>query len=123
MSALSMDLRERIVTAVAEGATHVSVASRFGVCTKTVQRLVARAARGELAPRPLPGRSPRLPVEDEETFVAMVDEGSDWTIEQLSQEWHKRRGVLLPRSTLHDHLKRLRGRFKKRVVLLKSDVR
>lgn len=118
-----MDLRERIVAACAEGATQVSVAKQFGVCSKTVGRLVKRAARGELAPLPLPGRAPRLPVEDEEAFVSMVDEDSDWTIEQLSVEWHKRSGVVLPRSTLHDHLKRLRGRFKKRVVLLQSDVK
>lgn len=116
MSALSMDLRERIVAACGEGATQVSVACRFGVCAKTVERLVARAARGELAPRPLPGRAPRLRPEDEAAFVAMVEEDSDRTIDQLCVEWHTRSGVLLPRSTLFDHLKRLRGRFKKKVV-------
>ena len=123
MSALSMDLRERIVAACAEGATQVSVARRFGVCAKTVQRLVARAARGELAPRPLPGRAPRLRLEEEEAFVSMVNESPDWTIDQLCVEWHKRSEVLLPRSTLFDHLKRLRGRFKKRVVLPPSVAR
>lgn len=113
-----MDLRERIVTACAAGASQVSVAQRFGVCPKTVQRYVARgyvarAARGELAPRPLPGRSPCLGSEQEEAFVAMVQEKVDWTVDGLCVEWESRSGVMLPRSTLHDHLTRLKGRYKK----------
>lgn len=108
-----MDLRERIVAACAGGASQVSVAQRFGVCSKTVQRYVARAARGELAPRPLPGRAPRLGAEQEEAFVSMVAQTSDWTVDALCVEWEKRSGVLLPRSTLHDALKRHKGRFKK----------
>jgi len=108
-----MDLRERIVAACAEGASQVSVAGRFGVCSKTVQRYVARAARGELAPLPLPGAAPRLRPEQEESFVSMVEEKRDWTVDALCVEWEARSGVLLPRSTLHDHLLRLKGRYKK----------
>ena len=108
-----MDLRERIVAACTEGASQASVAQRFGVCSKTVQRYVARAARGELAPRPLPGAVPRLRPDQEEAFLSMVQETSNWTVDALCLEWEKRSGVLLPRSTLHDHLLRLRGRYKK----------
>lgn len=111
-----MDLRERIVAACAGGASQVSVAHRFGVCTKTVQRYVARGARGargELAPRPLPGPAFRLRPDQEEAFVSMVLEQSDWTVDALCVEWERRSGVLLPRSTLHDALKRHKGRFKK----------
>ena len=118
-----MDLRERIVAACAAGASQVSVAQRFGVCPKTVQRDVGRAARGELAPRPLPGRSPGLRSEQEEAFVAMVQEKVDWTVDGLCVEWESRSGVMLPRSTLHDHLTRLQGRYKKRVGWRKSAVR
>jgi len=108
-----MDLRERIVAACAEGASQRSVAQRFGVCSKTVQRYVARAVRGELAPLPLPGPALRLRPEQEEAFVSMVQERRDWTVDTLCVEWEKRSGVLWPRSTLHDHLKRVRGRYKK----------
>lgn len=108
-----MDLRERIVSACGEGASQASVALRFGVCAKTVQRYVARATRGELAPRPLPGRTPRLRGEQEAAFVSMVQENHDWTIDQLCVEWEARSGVLLPRSTLYDHLRRVKGRYKK----------
>ncbi len=109
-----MDLRERIVAACAEGASQVSVARRFGVCSKTVERYVARAARGELAPKPLPGAQRRLRPEQEEAFVSMVQEKSDWTVDALCVEWQQRSGVLLARSTLHGHLLRLQGRYKKR---------
>lgn len=43
----------------------------------------------------------------------MVQEKRDWTIDQLCVEWERRSGVLLSRSTLHDHLLRLKGRYKK----------
>jgi transposase len=114
MSAFSMDLRGRIVAACGEGASQKSVAQRFGVCAKTVQRYVARASRGELAPDPLPGRRPHLRADQEAAFVSMVEENSNWTIDRLCVEWEARSGVLLPRSTLHDHLRRLKGRYKKK---------
>ena len=113
MSAYSLDLRERIVAACAEGASQVSVAQCFGVCAKTVQRSVARASRGELAAKPLPGAKPRLRPDQEEAFVSMVQESRDWTVDALCVEWQQRSGVLLARSTLHGHLLRLRGRYKK----------
>lgn len=108
-----MDLRERIVAACAGGASQASVAHRFGVCPKTVQRYMARASRGELAPRPLPGPAFRLRPEQEEVFVSMVREKGDWTVDGLCVEWETRSGVLLPRSTLHDALQRHKGRYKK----------
>ncbi len=55
-----MDLRERIVAACASGETAASVAQRFGVCSRTVQRYVERARRDALVPTPIPGRPPRL---------------------------------------------------------------
>lgn len=123
MKAYSMDLRERIVLARQAGESVVSVAQRFGVCSKTVRAYQSRASKGQLEPRPIPGKAPRLRPEQEAAFVAMVEEKSGWTVEQLSLEWERRCGVLLPRSTLHDHLKRLGGRYKKRVELPKSAAR
>ncbi len=108
-----MDLRERIVSACAEGASQVSVAARFGVCSKTVQRYVARASRGELSPLRHPGPARRLGAEQDEAFVLMVQETPNWTIDGLCVEWERRSGVLLPRSTLFDQLRRLKGRYKK----------
>lgn len=123
MAAYSMDLRERIVMACGSGQSQACVALRFGVCRKTVSAYVRRAVQGQLAPSPLPGRAPRLRPDQEAAFVAMISEKSDWSVDALCVEWEKRSGVLLPRSTLHDHLKRLGGRYKKRVGWLKNAVR
>jgi transposase len=116
-----MDLRERIVSACASGETAASVAQRFGVCSRTVQRYVERAKRDALVPTPIPGRPPRLAREDEAGFLALVNESPNRTILGLQEEWHKQSGVFLPSSTLHDALKRLGGRYKKRVVSPPSD--
>ncbi len=108
-----MDLRERVVAACEAGQSQVEVARRFGVCTKTVGRYLARAAAGQLAPLPLPGRAPRLDPEQEEAFVSMVQEDPDRTLKLMSEVWQERSGQLLPSSTLHDALKRVGARFKK----------
>ncbi|BCM88447.1 hypothetical protein IAD21_00278 [Abditibacteriota bacterium] len=116
MPGYSMDLRERIVAALEAGERVVSVAARFEVGERTVRAYRQLAREGQLAPRPRPGKAPRLPKEQEASFVAMIQETPNWTIVSLQGEWHKRTGVFLPSSTLHDHLKRLGGRYKKRVV-------
>lgn len=86
----------------------------FGVSTSMVRRSVVRHRQGfSLAPGRSPGAAPRLRLDQEADFVSMIEAKSDWTLAQLSVEWQVRSGVWLPRSTLHDHLKRLRGRFKK----------
>jgi transposase len=123
MKAYSMDLRERIVAARVAGESVESVAQRFGVCTKTVRVYQKRAAQGELRPRPRPGRAPLLAQEQEEAFLWMVREKADWTVDQLCGEWQERSGVVLGRSTLHNHLRRLGGRYKKRAVLPPSAAR
>lgn len=123
MRAYSMDLRERIVAACASGETAASAAQRFGVCSRTVQRYVERAKRDALVPTPKPGRPPRLAHEQEAAFLALLEESPNWTLLGLQEEWHKRSGVFLPSSTLHDALKRLGGRFKKRVASLPNAVR
>jgi len=109
-----MDLRTRIVAACDEGATDVAVAQRFGVSTKTVQRYRQRAAQGELEPKRPPGAVSQLRPEQEAEFLAMVAAYPSYTLEQFSQQWYQQTGVWLPRSTLHYHLQRLGGRYKKR---------
>lgn len=108
-----MDLRERIVSACQSGASQASVARRFGVCAKTVERLVARAATGELAPRPKSGRPRRLSASQSESLGAMLEEQVNWTLDQLCAQWQERTGQSLPRSTMHDQLRALGARYKK----------
>lgn len=113
MKPYSIDLRERIVAAYLAGGSQVNVAAQFGVCIKSVQRYVKRHHQGELAPRKPPGAVPRVSASQEPELIALMQERSDWTLESMAQEWERRSGVRLPRSTFHGHLVRLGGRYKK----------
>jgi transposase len=81
-----------------------------------VQRYLKRHQEGELAPRPVPGKTPRVSAAQEPELIALMGERSDWTLESRAAEWERRSGVRLPRSTFHDHLVRLGGRYKKRAA-------
>ncbi len=114
MRALSLDLRERIVAAVVAGESVQEVADRFCVSHDSVRRMQLKHERGQsLAPRPHPGREPRVGGEDEAALVALVEAHPSKTIEEMSALWFEQTGVLLPRSTMHDALKRVGARFKK----------
>lgn len=113
MKALSLDLRERIVAARLKGLPVAEVADQFEVSPRTVRQYSRLARLGRLSPQPIPGKPPRLKPEQEADFLAMIQEYPNFTLEQYSQEWERRSGIRLPKSTLHDHLQRLGGRFKK----------
>ncbi len=115
MKALSLDLRERIVMALVEGGRVQEVATRFCVSHDSVRLLQLKHERGEsLAPRPHLGRTPRVRGEEEATLVELVEQHQSATIEEMSVLWAQQTGVVLPRSTMHDALVRVRARFKKK---------
>lgn len=114
MRAISLDLRERIVSACEAGASQASVSSRFGVCAKTVQRLVARAQAGQLARAPIVGRCARVTAGQEALLKSLLNEDVNWTVDQVCQVWHQRTGQRVPRSTMHDAMRRVGARFKKK---------
>lgn len=111
-----MDLRERVVAACGAGQSQAEVARRFSVCSKTVERYVALAKAGQLAPRPLPGRAPRVSADQHEALRALVQEDPNRTLAQMSLLWQERTGQVLSTSTLPDALKRVGGRFKKNTL-------
>lgn len=109
-----MDLRERIVAAVVAGAKVQSVADRFCVSHDSVGRLQLKHQRGQsLAPRPHPGRAPRVDGDDEAALAALVEAHPGATIKEMRVLWEQGTGVLLPHSTMHDALRRVGARFKK----------
>ncbi len=114
MKTLSMDLRERIVSAVVAGGKVQEVADRFCVSHDSVRRLQLKHEGGQsLAPRPHPGRTPRVAGCEEAALVALVHAHPSQTIEEMRVLWFEQTGVLLPRSTMHDALGRAGARFKK----------
>jgi transposase len=71
MSAYSVDLRRRIVSAVGGGMSKAQAARTFSVSLSSVKRYVNKASRGEsLAPKKRPGSAPKL----DETARKLLEE-------------------------------------------------
>ncbi len=86
--ALSLDLRTRVLAAVAEGASHRQAAARFGVSAASVSRWRAlERAQGDARPGPLGGDRRSARVEAQAGLILrLVEETPDTTIEELRGE-------------------------------------
>jgi transposase len=83
--ALSVDLRTRVLAAVAAGASHRPAAARFGVSAASVSRWRALERRqGDLRPGPLGGdrRSGRIEAQAP-LILGLLAETPDGTVEEL----------------------------------------
>lgn len=91
--AYSLDLRERIVEAVAQGQKHQDVAVRFKVGVATVRRYLSRSRAGALAAKAPPGRSALIPDEAYELLREQVREHNDATLAKHCEIWEEQQGV------------------------------
>ena len=83
--ALSLDLRERVLAAIAGGMSGRQAALRFGVSAASASRWrVLERQQGDAKPGPLGGdrRSKRIEAHAE-VILALVDETKDITLEEL----------------------------------------
>ncbi|MFC7539490.1 hypothetical protein ACFQU2_42430 [Siccirubricoccus deserti] len=86
--ALSVDLRERVVAAVATGASCRAAAARFGVSASSAIRWCAMAREaGSVAPGPLGGdrRSARLEIHAT-LILGLLAQKSDITLSEIQAE-------------------------------------
>jgi len=84
-TALSLDLRRRVVAAVEDGASHRQAAGRFGVSAASVSRWRTLAReKGDPRPGPLGGdrRSGRIEARGQ-LIRALLEETADMTVEEL----------------------------------------
>jgi transposase len=88
---LSMDLRTRVLAAVAEGASGRSAGRRFGVSAPSVSRWRAlERAQGDAAPKPVGGdRRSRETEAHAAAILAAVEARADLTLEELQAELAK----------------------------------
>ena len=113
-SALSIDLRERIVAAVEAGSSRRQAAERFAVSHSTAIKLMRRVQRtGSVAPERVGGYRKPLLQAHEAVLRTIVGTKPDITLAAICVELDRRVGVQVCQSTVHDMLHRLGLRFKK----------
>jgi transposase len=114
MRAYSLDLRERVVAAVAGGASCQEAARRFAVGRSTVQRWVVQQAQtGSLAPRPILGRHRKIGPAEEAALRAQVQAAPDAPLAEHCATWQTTHGVHLSLTGMHRALARLGWPLKK----------
>jgi transposase len=99
---LSIDLRERLISAVEGGMTRRSAAERFGVAASTAIKWVDRWRRtGDIRPRPQGGdyRSQRIEAHAGE-ILALVDETPDITLAEIALHLDETHGLKVAQSTV-----------------------
>jgi transposase len=114
MRAYSMDLRERIVQAVASGQPQTVVARTFGVGVATVRRYVTQQRMsGSLTPKRHPGPAFRISPADHPTLRAQVAAAPDATLAEHCTAWEQTHGVRVSPPTMCRALRRLGWPLKK----------
>jgi transposase len=112
---LSLDLRRRIVEAVAGGSSIRAVARRFAVSPSAAIKLMQRVrATGSPAPDRFGGHRRPLLEPHGDMLMRLVAAEPDLTLVELRARVQARCGVAVGLSTLHAALHRLGLRHKKR---------
>jgi len=119
MKPYSVDLRQRVVDAYAQGeGTIDQLAARYSVSPSSVERWVRRQkATGSVAPTPNPaGKANAIVTEDDRALlVRWYREHPDATYEELAERFSRETGRVIARSTMGASVKRLEITRKKRV--------
>jgi transposase len=113
--ALSVDLRVRVLAAVAGGLTHRQAGERFGVGAASVSRWrTLEREQGDPKPKALGGdrRSGRIEAHGA-MILAMLDETTDITLEELRRQMADK-GLVFGDGTVRRFLKRHKITRKKR---------
>jgi transposase len=112
---LSMDLRRRIVEAVADGSSIRAAARRFAVSPSAAIKLMQRVrATGSAAPDRYGGHRRPVLEPHRAALERLVAVEPDLTLAELRDRVRARCGVAVGLSTLHAALHRLGLRHKKR---------
>jgi transposase len=101
MSAYSVDLRRRIVSAVGGGMPKAQVARTFSVSLSSVKRYVNKASRGEsLAPKKRPGSAPKLDERARKLLEEDLEERPFASLQERCEYIGAITGISVSRSTM-----------------------
>jgi transposase len=118
IEAYSLDLRERAVALLDEGASSPEVAEMLGVSDSWVRKMRLRRERlGHLMAGSPPGRERKLTIDDQVVLLQLLDEQPDATLEELVERMAKRQKVRVSISTLSRRLIELGLTRKKRLSM------
>jgi transposase len=113
--ALSIDLRERLISAVEGGQSRRAAAERFGVAASTAIKWVDRWRRtGHVRPRPQGGDKRSQPIEAHaREIMALVGERPDISLAEIAVYLDEMHGLRVALSTVWRLLDRHGMTFKK----------
>jgi transposase len=115
MKAYSQDLRVRVLRAVDRGMSRTEVTRIFGVSSASIKRyLKIRNETGGVAPKVIPGRSPKKIGALQKGLLPQLEAHPDATLEEHCKLWQAETGVQVSISTMSDAIQRLRWTRKKR---------
>ena len=115
MKAYSLDLRERVVGAVATGRTQAAVARTFQVSRTTVKRYVAQQRRtGSLNPTQPARQPPQIGPAEHPALLAQLEAHPDATLAEHCTRWAEEQGVTVSVPTMWRAIARLGWTPKKR---------
>lgn len=116
MKPLSMDLRERIVNAVAKGDSSIrKIAQRFAVSKNTVERLIKqKRTQGHLVPRKQGGTMVSPVMQYKDQLLAIYEQHPDATLAEYCELLFDETGLWVSQSTMCRTLQRLKQPRKKR---------
>jgi transposase len=112
---LSIDLRERLISAVDGGLSRRSAAERFGVAVSTAIKWVDQWRRtGDIRPRPQGGDKRSHPIEAHAAAIlALVEQRPDLTLVEIALHLDEAHGLKVAPSTVWRLLDRHGMTFKK----------
>jgi len=115
MKAYSLDLRERVVGAVATGQSQAAVARTFQVSRTTVKRYVAQQRRtGSLNPTQPARQPPQIGPAEHPALLAQLEAHLDATLAEHCTRWAEEQGVTVSVPTMWRAIARLGWTPKKR---------
>jgi transposase len=110
----SIDLRERVVAAVANGATCREAAALFDVAVSSVVKWASRKrSTGSAAAKPMGGRRFHKLEAERDWIMARIAEKSDVTMRELAAELAER-GIVVSHVSVWNLVRREEQSFKKK---------
>ncbi len=107
----------RVLAAVDRGTAYAEVSRLFGVSLATIGRYARRRREtGETAPRPSPGRTPRIcdSAEERRALWKQLEKNPEATLERHREAWEERGGARVSVATMSRAIRRLGWTYKQR---------